>query len=257
MKPSKNTKKLMGLDTPKAATPEQPKYDSGVKYDSGAHYAAGDPTPPVNDGGVVKFPASSMTDSEITEFTGKENQAMTDNPNYEEPSPSVAEVDAANTDLKAKMQAMDLAQSMAKDATAARDAARLKLESLMKARASYVQLTSNGNTQLILNAGFPVRNPRTPVGVLPPPQNLRIDLSGIAGQMSLRWDSVPYARAYLVQISPADTAERNWVLDDTVTATRLLCNNMTLGQSYAFRIASVGGAAGQSQWSPEVVRMAA
>ena len=54
-------------------------------------------------------------------------------------------------------------------------ALRLTLQTQLKARASYVQTTSNGNTNLILSAGFEVRRAPEPVGELPVPTNLELD----------------------------------------------------------------------------------
>jgi hypothetical protein len=214
-------------------------------------------TPPVNDGGIVKLGTSSMNDTEVLNFASAENTVMTDNLNYPDPSPSVADLATQITSFSAAQEAVRLAKIALKDATNQKDAERATLESLLKARASYVQLTSNGNTALIINAGFQVRSAPTPVGNLTPPVNLYIELNGTPGVMFLDWAVVPNARSYNIQFSTADTMDRAWLPLKISSSTRQKLDGLTLGQTYAFRVAAIGGASGQSDWSAEVIRMAA
>lgn len=236
----------------------QPHYDSGLRYDSGIRYVAGDPvdTAP-NDGGLVKLGTSTMPDPVFLNFCRTENDAMTNNPNYTTPSPSVADVAAAITEFQTRLNTMEGLKLQLKEATNQKNTARADLENLIKVRATYVQLTSNGNTALILNGGFQVRATPTPVGVLPPPADLSVELNGTAGVMFLKWSPVAGSRGYNIQCSPANTMERTWTPLETTTTARYKCDGMTLGQTYAFRIAAIGGSTGQSDWSAEVVRMAA
>lgn len=239
-----------------APTSAPARYDSGVKYGE-AHYVVDPSTPPVNDGGVVRFAPSEMNDAQLVAFATTENSAITGNPGFTTPLPAVADVSAAITALAAAVETTRLARIALNDAVTAELPLRQMLQLLMKNRASYVQTASNGNTNLIVSAGFEVRRAPVPVGPLSPPTDLSLELNGTAGYMALRWSPTPNARAYNIQCSLANTMERNWQAYETTTASRYRCEDMTLGQVYAFRIAAVGGSTGQSDWSAEVVRMAA
>ena len=116
-------------------------------------------------------------------------------------------------------------------------------------RGSYVDLVANGDPNVILSYGFQVRANPTPVGDLAAPANLSVELNGTPGLMLLTWEGVEKARAYNLQISPASTPARTWapLLTSSTTKTRL--DDLKLGQLYAFRVAAVGGATGQSPWS--------
>ena len=248
-----------GASVAASAAPAQTapaRYDSGVKYGE-AHYVVDPSTPPVNDGGVVRFAPSEMNTAALAAFATAENTSIDGNAAYLTPAPPVADVSASIAALIAGMETTRLARIALSDATSAEAAFRLTLQTQLKARAAYVQTTSNGNTNLILSAGFEVRRAPGPVGPLLPPTDLSLELNGTAGYMWLRWSRTPNARAYNIQCSPANTMERNWEAYATTTAARYICEDMTLGQVYAFRIAAVGGSTGQSAWSAEVVRMAA
>jgi Fibronectin type III domain len=242
--------------TPAPAAPVQPTYDSGLRYRSGARYV-GDPTLPVNDGGVIKFAPSVMNATDQIKFGINENAAIDGNPLYPSPTPSVADMAAGLATAQADQAALELARTAWRNAASTAEASMANLTGMLKLRASYVQTASNGNTDAIISAGFLVRGAPVPVGNLGAPMNLNLTLNGTAGMMYLDWTPVLNARAYNIQVSPADTMDRVWQPIRTSTTVRQMFENMELGKTYAFRVAAVGGASGQSPWSVEVVRMAA
>lgn len=238
----------------------EPRYDTGLRYDTpGLRYASTDPVPlPVNDGGKVKLDIAHKKDTDLVNFTYAHIDDMTDNALYPAPQPPAVEFKALADAFAAAVTAKAVAESAAKQATAARDEARAALEQAFSiVRGPYVQITSNGNTDAILSSGLPVRNPPTPTGDLPPPLGLRVDLNGTPGVMQIAWNTVTRARNYSLQSSPADTMERHWSSLATVNKSKFTAQNLEIGKAYAFRVAALGGASGQSFWSVEVVRAAA
>ena len=75
--------------------------------------------------------------------------------------------------------------------------------------------------------------------------------------MILRWNRVAKALSYFVQCADATTDERVWTDLKTISNRKLILTDMEIGKMYAFRVAAIGGSAGQSLWCPEVLRMAA
>ena len=245
---------------PNASAPApapQPTYDSGLRFDSGLRYALGDTPLPVDDGGVIKFSPSTMKAQDLLTFSQNENEAITGNALFPTPVPSVADLGAALATFQADVTAWDQAQIDLRNASTKVEGSQAVVTSLMKMRANYVQCASNGNTNAIVSAGFEVRNSPTPVGELNAPVKLLLTLNGTPGVMYLEWEPVVNARAYNIQVSPADTMERTWEPIRTSTTVRQKFVGLELGKVYAFRVAAVGGASGLSDWSAEVVRMAA
>ena len=124
-------------------------------------------------------------------------------------------------------------------------------------RLPYIQMASNGNTRVILSSGLGVRRDPKPTPALDAPLRLIIELTTNPGQMIITWDAVEDSRSFILQQSLADTAERDWITIRTGTERNITLNNLTIGQPYAFRVATIGGATGQSPWSLEVIRSAA
>ena len=241
---------------PTAALASQPRYGE-AHYDSGVRYAIQNEVVPENQGAKVKLDLRQRTDTGIAQFSLDHITAMTGNTNFPTPNPSAPDFLAALTAFQTAYSAAETAKAAAKQAVSAKDEARAYLELLLSQRGNYVQIASNGNAPVILSAAFPVKNPPTTVGELPPPINLLITLNGTPGVMHLSWAGVAYARSYVIQCSPADTMEREWSPFKTSSSTKLKIDELVLGKIYAFRIAAVGGSTGQSDWSAEVVRMAA
>ena len=260
---TKTTTMTKGLDPSVAAAllGAEPRYDTGLRYDTpGLRYASADPLAvPVNDGGRVKLDLSRKTDTDLVNFTYAHIEDMTDNANFPAPQPPAVDFKALADAFANAVTAKKSAENIAKQATAAKDEARLVLEQAFGVvRAPYVQITSNGNTDVILSSGLPVRSAPTPTGDLPPPTGLLLDLNGTPGVMLLRWNVVAKARGYVIEVSPADTMERVWTTLATVNnAKPYTVSNLVLGKMYAFRVAANGGTSGQSFWSAEVSRMAA
>jgi hypothetical protein len=204
----------------------------------------------------VKLEMSTRTDSDLASWVGDHITLITGNTAFPTPQPLPADLAAALAEFQSLRTAQTLALAAARTATTSKDMARKTLEDLMTGRGAYVQTTSAGNAALIEGVGLGVKNPRTPVGPLAPPINIRIDLNGVPGVMKMRWEAVPYARGYLVQCSE-DVTPRVWSQIKNTSKTTLQLENMEVGKTYIFRLASQGGSTGQSPWSAEVIRGAA
>lgn len=239
--------------------PAQPHYDQGLTYGmQGLRYAVADPVVlPSDEGAKVKLSLALRNNENVASYAGNHIAAMLGNANFPTPMPPAAEFDPVYDDFMAKLNTWLAAQTALRDASTALAQARVQLDSYLNARAAYVQSASNGNTNVIITSGFQVRNARTPVGELPFPTDLKLEPGGALGVMFLSWTPVTKARGYNIQWSFADTLERNWQPYETTTQARYKCTELELGKVYAFRIAAIGGTTGQSDWSAEVVRMAA
>lgn len=242
---------------PQAQAADGPRYGQGGQYNHGLRYVLGAEGTPSSDGAKVKMDIGTRTNDNLLAYIANHIAAMTDNANFETPLPPAPEFLTLYQDYQAAQAAVMAAKTTYDDAISERDAKRGLMTEGMNARGAYVQTASNGNRNVIISSGLNVRSTPTPVGILPPPVNLLIELNGTPGLMLLSWGRVPYARSYVIQCSPADTMERVWSPFKTSSSARLRADGLTLGKVYAFRIAAIGGSTGQSDWSAEVVRMAA
>jgi hypothetical protein len=167
---------------------------------------------------------------------------------YATPSPKLTTVvaPALNTFIAAIAAATDGGVAL----TAAKNAAQAQLVSLLRALASYVQVTCNGSYENLLLSGFPPQKPsRTSIGVLPAPSNL----AARSGELDSKVAPVTGAAIYnwrltaSGQTAPAQTAQ--------TTAARNLFGGLTPGVDYSVTC-NVVGSAGPSDWTDAVSQMA-
>ena len=249
----------LNLPKPLRQPKDQPRYGTGLRMDTpNLHYAVNDPAPPVNDGGKVVLNLANKSDAEVVEFTNSHISKMTGNENFpeEDQQPSAADFLAIAGAFSSAVTALGDAKRALSAAVAARDEA---WNNLMNAgygiRLPYVQIASNGNTPVILTSGLGVRAGRTPAGDLPSPASITATPGDNAGVMNLDWQIVAKARGYSIQYADASTTERNWMPLTTSNKAHCTVSGLTSGATLAFRVATNGGASGQSEWSYEIVRV--
>ena len=249
------------LPKPLRQPKDQPRYGTGLRMDTpGLHYAVNDPAPPVNDGGKVALNLSGKPDTEVVNFTYSHINKMDGNENYLEPQPPAPEFKGYADVFADTVTALLEAKRAVSAAAAARDAAFLDLMTKgYGIRVPYIQMASNGNTAVILTSGLAVRSGPTPAPTLQPPQNLRIDLNTNPGQFIVSWEVVTGSKSFVLQRSVVDgtSPDRNWQTVSSSPSRKVTLNDQTVGTAYDFRVATIGGATGQSVWSMEVIRTAA
>jgi hypothetical protein len=241
------------------ALPAQPTYDAGLRYDTpGLHYAVTEPAPPVPEGGKVRLELKSRTDADVAAFGEAVKNAMTGNPNFPDPTPSDAAYDEFLSVFEGLLSDLENMRVEMKNLTERKDIARANFQAALTQRAQYVEIASNGNPNIIATSGLSLRRPPTPVGQLPYPQNLRIDVSQNNGALIIRWLSVAKAKGYVLQMAEAvGTEPRNWTQVYMGGKFSTTITGLVPGKVYEFRVATVGGSTGQSDWSPVQSRMVA
>lgn len=160
--------------------------------------------------------------------------AMTGNPTYAAPVPPLPILTGLVDDLETKYQD---AINGGKDKKALVRVALALLKDSSRTLTGYVQSASGGDEVRILSAGFDIKRPRTPVGILPPPANVRSVFGNVAGEIILRWAGVDGKLVYKVQMN--DTTASGWT-DYTYTGkNRLVVSGLVSDRVYEFRIACI------------------
>lgn len=237
-----------------------PTYDSGLRFDTpGLRYGEDpEPTTPPPGGAKVKLELAARSDSNLAAFAEAHTTAMDGNANFPTPTPSAAVFGQWLADFELMLSQHENARVVLKNLTEQKDALRAGLSAVFAQRALYVEVASNGNPDVIATSGLPLRNPPSPVGQLPSPQNLRVLQSQSVGELVVKWNSVAAAKSYVLQCAEVVTGQplvwQQVYVGGKFTSSQ---KNLLPGKTYAFRVASVGGASGLSDWSPVVERMAA
>lgn len=178
-------------------------------------------------------------------------QAMGDNTAiYATPSPTLAVVTTAlNKFINAIAAAADGGIAL----TAAKNAARGELTALLRNLASYVAVACKGSMENLLLSGFPPqKSNRIPVGVLPAPANLVVNLGARSGELNAKASPVNGAAIYNWKLT-ASTQGAPVQTRQTTSASTVFAN-LTPGTVYTVELNAVG-TAGPSDWSQPASQM--
>ena len=178
--------------------------------------------------------------------------SMTGNASYPTPDPSLADITAAKNDFATALaNAADGGVTLTK----IKNDKRAVLAGLLRKLANYVQVACNGDLTVLMSSGFPIQKPqRNPVGVLPAPTGLTLNLGDLSGELYAVVPPVFGAAVYNWRLAAASAP--NTVLQTAqTTGGRNTFSGLTPGVLYVAQVNAVG-AAGPSDWSQAVSQMA-
>jgi Fibronectin type III domain len=181
--------------------------------------------------------------------------ALTGNPTFPTPSPSLASITAAATALTTADTEVQAARQTAKEKTNARNQKEDALDTLLNQIAAYVE-SVGGDDQTILSAGMDVRGPAVASNDAPgPPQNLTATAGDHEGEIDLSWDKVSGAKSYVIEKSNDPNVSTSWTHAGVSTRSNFTAGDLTSGTRYWFRVAAINNN-GQSGWSDPAMKIA-
>jgi len=196
---------------------------------------------------TVKLGLDGLTPMEVVERGRAHVTAMTGNPVYTTPTPPLADITTACDKLEEAE--ITVTTNGGKQDYIIRNQRLEELKELIKELAGYVQAVSQGDEEKISSAAFETRKLPEPSGVLPAPGNLRVRITTLPGELSLRWGGVADRRIYQVQINNGDPlVEANWTLLIMLSKNFHTATGLISHKSYSFRVCAVG-AEGVGPWS--------
>ncbi|MEZ5386189.1 MAG: fibronectin type III domain-containing protein [Prosthecobacter sp.] len=201
-----------------------------------------------------KLELQKKTDDTFQNFVDAVLAAMTGNANFPTPMPALADITTQHTAFKDALAAQKAAKIALTQATAAKDAARDAVETLVTHLANYVEIASSGEEAKILSAGMQVRTPAAPVGAVAAPGDLAASAGDNEGEVELTCDPVAGASSYEWQCRQHQDGTE-WQAVKMSTNSRITVTDLTPGALYAFRVRALG-AAGPGPWSDEAVKRA-
>lgn len=181
--------------------------------------------------------------------------AMTNNPNFANPHPPLADISASLTAVDEAYKAHQIAKTEARAKANVVDDAEIQLDSQLRKLAAYVESIADKDETLIASAGMQTKAFRTTPSTLPAPGALSAAAGNHEGEINLTWRKVDNSRSYIIQISPDPPTADSWGHAETVTIASKTIQNLTSGKKYWFRVAALGST-GQSGWSEPATRIA-
>ena len=184
----------------------------------------------------------------LNSFASAVYMAMNGNANFPNPTPSLGELNTANQQFAA---ALDAAQHYDRLRAAEKNKMRVKLEDLLKRLSSYVMLIAGDDRAIQLSAGFHVNAQTRNRVELGPAQSFNVVLGQNSGEAVM---SAFFANAisYVYYVAEAGTDNPVWKHYAT-TENPFLVTGLEPLKTYRFRIKAIGK---NKQWmeTEEIVK---
>lgn len=159
-----------------------------------------------------------LTDYELSTLAGRVLAAMTDNDNFPDPMPSLAELEPLVNTYRSRHEiasrrgsALEISQ---------KNESRQQLLEAFKQLAFYINTVSDGSQPMLVSSGLILASQPREVYVPDIPRLLRLRDGRVSGQMRLDFEPVKDALEYLYTVSDAVDEQGNVVWPDPVLTTR-------------------------------------
>ena len=167
---------------------------------------------------------------------------MTNNPLFTDVPISLVVLGRSTEDLSALQLTLDESKRLVAQGASDVKLKSLEVTTMLTDLAHYVQIKSNGDPAVIQRSGMPLRKSPAPIGLLPPPPDLKAATAGNTGQVTLSWKKVKGARGYRVEQCADPANEGGFHLVDTAMKTRFVVTGLSTGAKLWFRVMTVSAA---------------
>lgn len=203
----------------------------------------------------VKFGFTRITAKELLSLGRTIVAKMTPNPLYASILPKITALKNALDGLEVADDAYDF--NHGKMEREALMISFVEVKDGIRELGSYVQALSEGDKDVILNAGFDVRKANTPYGELPAPVVVFAQTTLYPGRIDVRWSGVKGRSTYELYCTAGDPVmEDGWKLLAITSKNRFSAMGLESKKEYSFRVVA-RGAAGASPASIVATALAA
>ncbi|MBP6573371.1 MAG: fibronectin type III domain-containing protein [Flavobacteriales bacterium] len=201
----------------------------------------------------VKLALSQLSPAKLVERARAIVLALTGNLAYTTPNPPLVDITAAADALETADTAV--LNNGGKQDYLARNERMQELRDKLTLLGAYVQVTSGGDPEKILSAGYPTRKAPEPVGLVPAPKYIFAVASALTGVIDLRWGRVRGRMFYEVEINLGNVLNNDWKPLVAQSANVYAATGLASDVLISFRVRAVG-AAGPGPWSDPAIEKA-
>lgn len=193
----------------------------------------------------IKFDHTALDNPAFIVRMREISTALTPNPVFAALGAKAAALDTAVNDLETKNNAYEVTLQLGSQQLTERDAARSDAEDAARALASASEGETTDAAEL-QSGGWHLRDPSTPIGPLPAPQNLSGTGGDLEGEADLHWEPVYGRDTYIAECSTSATGP--WTQFYVGNTSSCTATGLVSGQMYYFRVRAVGPL-GPGPWS--------
>jgi hypothetical protein len=138
-----------------------------------------------------------------------------------------------------------------------RDQLLVQAEAMLNKQAAYVRSQCAGDAAKLASSGYELRRQPAPVGIPGQAGNMLARITGLPGQLELKWDSVFGAHGYQVWMTDKDPeVQASWQAVGYTTRVRHLVTDLEPYKAYWFCVSAIGTAGEGAQSVPAMNRAA-
>lgn len=189
---------------------------------------------------------------EKIEKGNQQRNAITLNPNFTNPDPTLIVVKGAIDDLQAANDKVEATKQLLSEQYAILDKKEIFYDDTMTKLGNYIESASDGDVTKILSAAMQVKaDPHKSTTVLSKPENLSASAGDSPGTADLHWNSDPKSSGYNIEmcVDPIDATK--WAFKKTSTKSSCTITGLVSGQKVWFRVCAIN-TIGESPWSNPV-----
>lgn len=196
------------------------------------------------------------SDDALATLAGRTVEFMTDNTNFAEPQPDLADYTVLVTDYRQKLEIARNRGSQVE--VTAKNNARQALLRAMKQLGFYVNMTADGDAHILASSGLILVNQPQAMRVPYAPMYGMLEDGQRSGELNFRFEPIQNAWEYEYQLSSSMGPEGEPEWGDTVRTTHSQLNpvsDVVPGTKYYARVRA-RNAKGESDWSVTVSQYA-
>ena len=193
--------------------------------------------------GAVTKPYNSWSDTQLAVETLVIQSAMTDNPNFPNPTPSIPDFSEM---VAVYGQQLSKAASRDANAIAAKNVRRAQLINMCIQLGNSVSDTANGDVEKLISSGLPLKKKPQSV-VITAPSNFRITNGINPGELVLKVNSMKGVVSFNFSYTQDPPTETSVWTTTTCSTSRCVVKDLQSGKRYWFKVAAIGRK-GQACW---------
>jgi len=163
-------------------------------------------------------------------------ESLTGNTNFTTTAPTLAELEAAETELS---DAILAAADGAKSKRVVMMQAAKKVKDMISRLTSDVNTQSNGNLTKAVSSGLEARKQRQAATLAPAPTNFRAFINVGVGKIKLAWDGVKTKLVYIITMTTTPDNDNSWIPISETSKRSVIIEDLTPGTLYYFRVETV------------------
>lgn len=179
---------------------------------------------------------------------------MTGNANFPTPAVDLAELAAKADELEVAIEA---ATNGSRQSRLERDQLVLEVQDLLRVQADYVRSVALYDAVVLASSGFELRKQPEAFGIPGVAKKMEVRMTGLRGDLDLRWSSVPGAHGYQVWMTDKDPELfSSWTAIGYTTRVRHNVTDLESYKAYWFCVSAIGVAGEGAQCDPALGRAA-